>query len=120
MKVLYRILQTSLHALQRNVVRSILTCLGIIIGVAAVITMMEIGQGSSTRIKNTISMMGADNIIIWPGTASTGGVSQGLGSVVTLHPQDREAILRECTAVRSAAPMVKTNVQLIYGDKNWT
>ena len=64
--------------------------------------------------------MGADNIIVWPGTASTGGVSQGMGSVVTLHPQDCDAILRECTAVRSAAPLVKTSVQLIYGDKNWT
>jgi ABC-type antimicrobial peptide transport system permease subunit len=101
-------------------VRSFLTCLGIIIGVAAVITMMEIGSGSSSRMHDTIAKMGADNIIVWPGTAQTGGVSQGMGSVVTLHPRDRDAILRECTAVRAAAPLVKTSAQLIYGDRNCT
>jgi len=118
--MLYLTLRTSLYALRRNVVRSFLTCLGIIIGVAAVITMMEIGRGSSSRIHDTIAKMGADNIIIWPGTAQTGGVSQGMGSVVTLHPQDRDAILRECTAVRAAAPMVKASAQLIYGNRNWS
>ncbi|HET6250439.1 MAG TPA: ABC transporter permease [Tepidisphaeraceae bacterium] len=120
MQILLGTFQTALHALGRNVVRSILTCLGIIIGVAAVITMMEIGRGSSSSIRNTIALMGADNIIVWPGTAQTGGVSQGLGSVVTLHPQDCEAIRRECTAVRSAAPLVKTRVQVIYGNRNWS
>ena len=120
MRTLYLTLRTSLYALRRNVVRSFLTCLGIIIGVAAVITMMEIGRGSSSRIHDTIAKMGADNIIIWPGTAQTGGVSQGMGSVVTLHPQDRDAILRECTAIRAAAPLVKTNAQLIYGNRNWS
>ena len=120
MRTFYLTLRTSVYALRRNVVRSFLTCLGIIIGVAAVITMMEIGRGSATRIHDTIAKMGADNIIVWPGTAHIGGVSQGMGSVVTLHPQDREAILRECTAVRAAAPLVKTNPQLIYGNKNWS
>ena len=117
---LFPILQTALLALQRNVIRSLLTCLGIIIGVGAVITMMEIGAGSATRIHNTIALMGADNIVVWPGTASSGGISQGMGSVVTLHPQDCDAIRRECSAVRSAAPLVKTRVQLIYGNRNWS
>lgn len=120
MKIVYRTFRTALKALKRNIMRSVLTCLGIIIGVAAVIAMMEIGQGSSGLIKDTISKMGADNIIIFPGSASTAGVSQGLGTTVTLHPQDCDAILRECTAVRSAAPIVHARVQLIYGNKNWT
>jgi ABC-type antimicrobial peptide transport system permease subunit len=113
-------MRTAVYALQRNVVRSFLTCMGIIIGVAAVVTMMEIGRGSASRIHDMIAKMGADNIIVWPGTAHIGGVSQGMGSVVTLHPQDREAILRECTAIRAAAPLVKTNPQLIYGNRNWS
>jgi ABC-type antimicrobial peptide transport system permease subunit len=81
---------------------------------------MEIGAGSSTRIHNTIALMGADNIVVWPGTAASGGISQGMGSVVTLHPQDCDAIRLECSAVRSAAPLVKTRVQLIYGNRNWS
>ena len=109
-----------MNALRRNVMRSVLTCLGIIIGIAAVIAMMEVGQGSSRMIQNQIAKMGADNVIVFPGTASTAGVSQGLGSVVTLHPQDCDAIIRECTAVRSAAPLVRARAQLIYGNKNWT
>ncbi len=100
--------------------RSTLTCMGIIIGIAAVIAMMEIGKGSSKKIANTMALMGADNILVLPGTAQTGGISQGIGSVVTLHPQDGNAILRECSAVRSIAPLVKSRVQLIYGNKNWT
>jgi ABC-type antimicrobial peptide transport system permease subunit len=120
MHSLYRILRTAIHALRRNVMRSVLTCLGIIIGVAAVIAMMEIGQGSSAMVQDTIAKLGADNILIYPGTISTGGVSQGTGTVVTLHPPDCDAILRECTAVRAAAPLVRTRCQLIYGHKNWS
>jgi ABC-type antimicrobial peptide transport system permease subunit len=119
MHSLYRTLRTATHALRRNVMRSILTCLGIIIGVAAVIAMMEIGQGSSTLVRNTIARLGADNILVFPGTASNAGVSQGTGTVITLHPQDCEAVLRECTAVRAAAPLVRAHVQLVYGNKNW-
>ena len=119
MHSVYRTLRTAMHALRRNVMRSVLTCLGIIIGVAAVIAMMEIGQGSSNMVQDTIAKLGADNILIYPGTISTGGVSQGAGTVVTLHPQDCDAILRECTAVRAAAPLVRTRCQLIYGHKNW-
>jgi ABC-type antimicrobial peptide transport system permease subunit len=116
---MFRTFRTATHALRRNVMRSILTCLGIIIGVGAVIAMMEIGQGSSTLVRNTIARLGADNILIYPGTATTGGVSQGSGTVVTLKPADFEAILRECTAVRAAAPMVRIRAQIIYGSKNY-
>ena len=120
MKLVYRTLRAALHALRRNVMRSFLTCLGIIIGIAAVIAMMEIGQGSSGLIQDTVSKMGADNILVFPGTAQSSGVSQGIGTMVSLHPQDCDAILRECTAVRSAAPIEKSRIQVVYGDKNWS
>jgi ABC-type antimicrobial peptide transport system permease subunit len=106
-------------ALRRNIMRSALTTLGIIIGVAAVIAMMEIGQGSSTAIQRTIASMGANNILIQPGTASSGGVTFGAGSIITLTPQDADAILRECPAVRSAAPIVRARTQVVFGNRNW-
>ena len=118
MKV-YRTIRTALRALRRNPMRAMLTTLGIIIGVAAVIAMMEIGEGSSKAIERTISSMGANNLLIMPGTAASGGVSFGAGSVMTLTPQDCEAIIRECPAVRAAAPLVRARTQVIYGNRNW-
>src|SRR6516162_3425678 len=96
----------AVQALTRNVLRSALTTLGIIIGVAAVIAMMEIGQGSSSAIQKTIQSMGADNLLVQPGAAASGGASFGSGSVTTLSPQDAEAIARECSAVTQVAPVV--------------
>jgi len=118
MKV-YRTIRTALRALRRNPMRAMLTTLGIIIGVAAIIAMMEIGEGSSKAIQRTISSMGANNLLVMPGTAASGGVSFGAGSVMTLTPQDCEAIIRECPAVRAAAPMVRARTQVIYGNRNW-
>jgi len=111
--------RTALKGLRRNVLRAALTTLGIIIGVAAVIAMMEIGHGSSTAIKQTIASMGANILVVRAGTASSGGVSFGAGSVMTLTPQDGEAILEECPGVRAAAPVVRARTQVIYGNRNW-
>jgi ABC-type antimicrobial peptide transport system permease subunit len=119
MKYFYRTLRMAVYALRRNVLRSALTTLGIIIGVAAVIAMMEIGQGSKTAINRTIASMGANNLLVQPGTASSGGVTFGSGSVITLTPQDADAIRRECPAVRSVAPVVRARTQVVYGNKNW-
>jgi ABC-type antimicrobial peptide transport system permease subunit len=99
--------------------RAALTALGIIIGVAAVIAMMEIGRGSATAIQRTIASMGANNLIIMPGTASSGGVSFGVGSIMTLTPQDADAIASESSAVLAAAPVVRARTQVIYGNRNW-
>ena len=107
------------HALRRNVMRAILTTLGIIIGVAAVIAMMEIGNGSSSAIQSTIASMGANSLLVMPGTAASGGVSFGAGSIMTLSPQDCEAFLRECPAASSAAPVVRARTQVVYGNRNW-
>ncbi len=114
-----RMLRTVLNSLRRNVLRAALTTLGIVIGVAAVIAMMEIGRGSSSSIQRSIASMGANNVVILPGTASSGGVSFGAGSVMTLTPQDSDAIVNEAPAVRAAAPIVRARTQVIYGGKNW-
>jgi len=114
-----RMLHTALNGLRRNVLRAALTALGIIIGVAAVIAMMEIGRGSSIAIQKSVASMGANNLVIMPGTASSGGVSFGAGSVMTLTPQDSDAIASDCPAVRGAAPIVRARTQVIYGNRNW-
>ncbi len=116
---LYRTLRAAVHALRRNIMRSILTTLGIIIGIAAVIAMMEIGKGSSSAIQRTIASMGANNLLVMPGTAASGGISFGAGSVMTLTPQDAEAIATECPTVSSVAPVVRARTQVIYQDRNW-
>ncbi len=114
-----RTLKTAARALRRNVMRAALTTLGIVIGVAAVIAMMEIGNGSSAAIQHTIASMGANNILIMPGTAASGGVSFGAGSVMTLTPDDAEAIARDCPAVGGVAPVVRARTQVVYGNRNW-
>ncbi len=119
MRSIYRTLLMAFRALRRNVMRSALTTLGIVIGVAAVIAMTEIGQGSNTAVERTIKSMGANNLLIQSGTAASGGVSFGSGTVVTLTPQDAEAISHECPAVVSVAPLVRARSQLVYGNRNW-
>lgn len=118
MKV-YRTVRTAMRALRRNPMRAMLTTLGIVIGVGAVIAMMEIGTGSSAAIRKAISSMGANVLMVRPGAASSGGVTFGSGSATTLSPEDAEAILRECPAVRSAAPVVRARTQVVYGSRNW-
>jgi ABC-type antimicrobial peptide transport system permease subunit len=117
--IAFRTLRTALKALLRNPLRAMLTTLGIVIGVAAVIAMMEIGAGSSAAIQKSIASMGANVLNISPGAASSGGVTFGSGSTTTLTPQDSEAILRDCPSVRDAAPLVHTRTQVIYGSRNW-
>jgi ABC-type antimicrobial peptide transport system permease subunit len=108
-----------LTALRRNPMRALLTTLGIVIGVGAVIAMMEIGNGSAAAIQKTIATMGANVLLVVPGTAASGGVTFGAGSVTTLTPQDGEAILRDSPAVRNVAPIVRARTQVVYGNRNW-
>jgi len=117
----FRRIFLAIGALRRNVLRAVLTTLGIIIGVGAVIAMMEIGQGSSAAVQKSIASMGANNLIIFPGTAASGGVSWGAGSSMTLTPFDCEAIQNECPAVLAAAPIVRgPRSQVVFGNRNWT
>ncbi|MHB1766399.1 MAG: ABC transporter permease, partial [Phycisphaerae bacterium] len=92
-------LKTALRALRRNPMRSALTTLGIIIGIAAVIAMVQIGEGSSAAIRQTIANMGANVLIVFPGQAVSAGVSFGGGSTVTLTSADAAAIARDCPSV---------------------
>ncbi len=115
----YRIFQTAIKALRRNPMRAMLTTLGIVIGVGAVIAMMEIGAGSSGAIRKAIASMGANVLNLSPGAASSGGVTFGAGSAATLTPDDCEAILRECPSIRYASPLVHTRTQVVYGSRNW-
>jgi ABC-type antimicrobial peptide transport system permease subunit len=116
---MHNILRSASTGLRRNILRAALTTLGIIIGISAVIAMMEIGRGSSTAIQQTISSMGAGNVLVHPGTAASGGVSFGAGSAMTLTPRDADAILNECPAVRAVAPFVHARTQVVYGHRNW-
>jgi ABC-type antimicrobial peptide transport system permease subunit len=118
MKV-YNTFRTAMKALRRTPMRALLTTLGIVIGVGSVIAMMEIGAGSSAAIQKTISSMGANVLSVRPGAASSGGITFGSGSTTTLTPADCEAILKECPAVRNAAPLVRTRTQVVYGNRNW-
>jgi macrolide transport system ATP-binding/permease protein len=113
-------LRTAATALHRNKMRSTLTTLGIVIGIAAVIAMVEIGQGSSQAIQQTIATIGASVVQIDPSDVFVAGVSTGAGGRPTLTPADSEAILRECPSVRWAAPSVDCRMQVSYLDRNWS
>ncbi len=121
MLYLYRVLLLAFKSLGRNIMRSSLTTLGIVIGVAAVIAMVEIGQGASLAVQKTIQSMGANNLLIRPGTATSGGVSFGSGSVLTMTPEDADVLSNpdRCPAIESAAPVVKARTQVVFGNKNW-
>ncbi len=112
-------LRTALRALRRNVMRSALTTLGIVIGCAAVIAMMEIGQGSATALQKTIASMGSNILLIQSGTAASGGVSFGSGTTMTLTPQDADAIRKEIPTITNVAPLVRARPQIVYGSRNW-
>ena len=112
-------LRTALGALRVNKMRSALTALGVIIGVAAVIAMTEIGQGSKVAIQKTIASMGANNLLVLPGAVMSGSVSFGSGSSQTLKPSDMDEILRQCPDVLDVAPIVWARAQVVYGGRNW-
>jgi macrolide transport system ATP-binding/permease protein len=112
--------RTAFNALRRNKMRSALTTIGIIIGVGAVIAMVEIGQGSKTALMQTMATMGANNLLVQSGAAASGGVSWGVGSQKTLTPQDAEEIGKQCDDIAAVAPIVQVRGQVVRGNKNWT
>ena len=114
-----RTTSSALRCLRRNVMRSALTTLGIIIGVGSLVAIAEIGKGAWSAIRTLLSKTGVDNIVVQAGAVSRNGVSLGSGSVKTLTPEDAETILRECPSVDSLAPMIFTRRQVVHGNKNW-
>ena len=109
----------ALKALQRNLMRSILTALGIIIGVAAVIAMLAIGKGAEASVQNAISTMGSNLLIVFPGSVTQSGVRTGWGGSSRLSEGDLIAIRSECDSVRLASASVRQGVQAVSATQNW-
>jgi len=106
------------RAIASNKLRSFLTALGIIIGVASVITMLAIGQGSKKSIQANIAEMGSNMIMINPGADMRGGVRQDASSMETLKLTDYQAIKDDCHYIKAISPMVSSSGQFIYGNNN--
>src|SRR5881296_4609840 len=113
------ILRIAMRALGRNKLRSALTMLGIIIGVGSVITMIGVGQGASRQVQTQIASLGSNTLMAMAGSGRTGHFHGGMGSIRTLIYDDLEAILREASAVKAAAPGVFGSAQVVYGNQNW-
>ena len=112
------LLKIALRAIAANKMRSFLTALGIIIGIASVITMLAVGQGTKRSIQANISEMGSNMIMISPGADMRGGVRQDASSMETLKLEDFEAIKEGCTYVKAVSPSVTSGGQFIYGNNN--
>jgi putative ABC transport system permease protein len=110
----------ALASLRVNKLRTALTMLGIIIGVAAVIAMVSVGAGAQERIADQIRSMGANLIVVFPGAQTSGGIRWGLGSQQTLTEEDARAIGLEVPVVEISAPSVRGSAQTIFGNLNWS
>ncbi len=113
------ILKVAMRALARNKARSALTMLGIIIGVGSVIAMVSLGQGAQKQVKDQISNMGANLLIVQAGSQRTGGMRGGAGTSTTLTEEDLAAILRDVPNLAAATPSVSTGATLVVGNQNW-
>ncbi len=113
-------LLAAIKALRVNVMRSVLTTLGIIIGVGAVIIMVSVGSGAEARVDRLIHSLGSNLIIVLNGTTTAGGVRLGHGTMPSLTEDDAEAIQNELPDVKVAAASVRGSGQLIFGRQNWS
>ena len=113
-------LKISLRSLKVNKMRSILTSLGIIIGVSAVIIMLSIGEGAKQRINKDIASMGSNLLMVMSGSTTSSGVRMGSGTQPTLTIKDSEAMLKHCPSVLEVAPTVSQVQQLVYSNQNWS
>jgi putative ABC transport system permease protein len=107
-------------ALRLNTLRTSLTALGVIIGVAAVVTMMAIGAGAQARVAEQIGSLGSNLIIVLSGSITSGGLRLGAGSQLTITEDDARAIQGEVASVQVAAPMMRGGVQVVSGNANWS
>jgi putative ABC transport system permease protein len=116
---LVAIVRIAMRALARNKLRSVLTMLGIIIGVGAVIAMVSVGQGAQQQAQQQIAAMGSNMLFVQSGTVNRGGMRMGWGATKTLVYDDLLAILRECPSVVAAAPGSQASAQVVFGNDNW-
>lgn len=110
--------RVAVRALAKNKMRAGLTVLGVVIGIAAVTTMVSIGQSASGLVQGQFELLGTNVILVFPGGQRRGGVSQGLS--MTLTAEDSDAINAECPSVLAASPLVGGGGQIIYGNSNWS
>jgi putative ABC transport system permease protein len=108
------------RALARNTMRSVLTMLGIIIGVGSVVAMVAVGQGAKAQVESQIASIGSNMLLIYPGSTTQGGVHSGSGSVTTLTEDDASAVQKELSSVRLAAPSLRTVAQVVSANQNWS
>jgi len=106
-------------SIMKNKMRTLLTMLGIVIGVGAVIVMVAVGNGAQTMIQNQIQGLGTNLLIVMPGSGTPGGVNQGAGSFNRLTVEDAENIKREATLLSAVSPVITTRTQVIGGTGNW-
>jgi putative ABC transport system permease protein len=116
---LWAIFKVAIYALGRNKLRSLLTMLGIVIGVGAVIAMVSIGQGAQVMVQDQIQSIGTNVLFVWPGSRNERGVHLGAGAARTLSEGDVVAIEREIPLVEEATPLIRTSAQIVSGDQNW-
>jgi len=114
------VIRVALRALMRNKLRSLLTALGIIIGVAAVIAMVAIGEGARARVEQAFSAMGTNVLIVSSGAKTSSGAKAGAGTLPTLTWDDLRAIRSDVADVRFVAPRVHTTAQVVAEDRNWS
>ena len=112
-------LRIALRALGRNKLRAVLTMLGIIIGVGAVIAMVAIGEGAKATIRSQIASLGTNVLVVLPGTLNQGGVRGGTGGVNTLVDGDAKAMMSEIPSVTFASPVLRRPEQIVAGNLNW-
>ena len=110
----------ALKALRKNKLRSLLTVLGVVIGVCAVITLVNLGSGAQISIQKAISGLGTNLLVIFPGSVTQGGIRTGYGTVTTLIPEDAGAILSECADVQMVTPIVTSAAQVVFQNQNWS
>jgi putative ABC transport system permease protein len=119
MKKVLASMKIAFGALLINKLRSALTMLGIIIGVAAVIAMVAVGAGAQVRIQQQIASIGSNIIIVLSGSITSSGVRVGTGNAQTLTEDDAKALARDVPAVQAAAPVSRGGAQVVYGNENW-
>jgi putative ABC transport system permease protein len=110
----------AVRALRVNKMRALLTMLGIIIGIAAVIAMVAIGAGASKMISDQIASIGSNLLLVVPGSVTSGGMRAGAGGAQTLTYDDARAIKAECPSVAHAAPTVRGSAPVVFGNQNWS
>jgi putative ABC transport system permease protein len=115
---LWQTLKVALRAILRNKMRSLLTSLGIIIGVGAVIAMMAIGAVAKFQVEQAFAAMGTNLLIVQPGSTVSSGVRGGYGSMPTLTYEDLAAVRTQVPSVRTAAPVLRSNQSLICEEAN--